>query len=47
MSHFNIMDSAAQLLDFRILESIHIINNRPEINNNQTAMLWMLFSFTG
>ena len=39
MSNFNIIDNAAQLLDLRILESIHIINNRPEINTNQTATI--------
>ena len=38
-SNFNIIDSASQILDLRILESIHIINNRPEINNNQTATI--------
>ena len=39
MSNFYIIDTAERLLDLRILESIHIINNRPEINNNQTATI--------
>ena len=33
------MNNAAQLLDFRILEPIHIINNSPEINNNPAATI--------
>ena len=36
MSNFYIIDTAEKLLDVRISESIHIINNRLEINNNQT-----------
>ena len=35
--NFNIIDSTAQLLDLRIVESIHINTNIPEINNNQIA----------
>ena len=36
-SNVNIIDSTARLLDLRILESIHIHRNNPEINNYQTA----------
>ena len=37
ISNFNIIDSTTQVLDLRMLESMHIITNRPRINNNQTA----------
>ena len=37
ISNFSIVDSTALLLNLRILESIHIYRNNPEINNYQTA----------
>ena len=39
ISNINIIDSTEQGLDLRILKFIHINNNRPEINNNQTATI--------
>ena len=39
MSNFYIIDTTEKLLDLSILESIHIINNRSEIYNNQTATI--------
>ena len=38
-SNVYFLDSTAQLLNFRILESIHIKSNRPEINNKKTATI--------
>ena len=34
--NFNTIDSTEQVLDLKILESIHINTNRPKINNHQT-----------
>ena len=37
ISHFNVIESTAQLLDLRIIDSIHIHRNNPEINNQTAA----------
>ena len=37
ISNFNIIDSAAQHFDLRILESIHIKRSNLDINNYETA----------
>ena len=39
MFQFFMIDSPAQLLDLRILESLHISSNRLEMNNNQIATI--------
>ena len=46
ISKFNSIDSTAQVLNLRILESIHIHINRQKITNNQTATTLYILDIT-